>query len=220
MTDDTRPDLRSLALVHLALAVLGTIALSLDAPARGWAVTAAVVVYAAGLALVCRGTAWFALVGFLCLVSTFQVLPDWILADVLGTLAFPDEGGPRFDDTVPVAMALMWVAPLFLALAAADLRPGRAALAAFVVFAAAELLAPVVGLWEPTGDTARLFGVAVYVPPAEAVLGWAAAVGHHASAGRAVVVKIGAAAAVSVIYTGALVVSYFVIDVASWRITF
>lgn len=220
MTDDTRPDLRSLALVHLALAVLGTIALSLDAPARGWAVTVTVVAYAAGLALVCRGTAWFGLVGFLCLVSTFQVLPDWILADVLGTLAFPDEGGPRFDDTVPVAMALMWVAPLFLALAAADLRPGRAALAAFVVFAGAELLAPVVGLWEPTGDTARLLGVAVYVPPAEAVLGWAAAVGHRASVGRAVGVKIGAAAAVSVLYTGALVVSYFAIDVASWRITF
>ena len=66
-----------------------------------------------------------------------------------------------------------------------------------MVFAGAELLAPVVGLWEPTGDTARLLGVAVYVPPAEAVLGWAAAVGHRASAGRALGVKIGAAAAVS-----------------------
>ncbi len=220
MTDDTRPDIRSLALVHLVLAVLGTVALSLDAPARGWAVTATVVVYALGLAVVCRGTSWFPLVGFLCLVSTFQVLPDWILADVLGTLAFPDQGGPRFDDTVPVAMALMWVAPLFLALAAADLRPGRAALVAFVVFAAAELLAPVVGLWEPTGETTRLLGVAVYVPPAEAVLGWAAAVGHRATAGRAVAVKIAAAAAVSVLYTGALVVSYFAIDVASWRLTF
>lgn len=220
MTDDTRPDLRLLVLVHLGLAVLGTVSLSLDAPARGWAVSATVVVYAAALALVCRGTAWFSLVGFLCLVSTFQVLPDWILADVLGTLAFPDQGGPRFDDTVPVAMALMWVAPLFLALAAADLRPGRAALAAFVVFAGAELLAPVVGLWEPTGDTARLLGVAVYVPPAEAVLGWAAAVGHRACAGRGLGTTIGAAAAVSVLYTGALVVSHFAIDVASWRITF
>lgn len=220
MTDDTRPDLRPLALVHLALAVLGTIALSLDAPARGWAVLVTVVVYAAGLALVCRGTTWFPLVGFLCLVSAFQVLPDWVLADVLGTLAFPDQGGPRFDDAVPVAMALMWVAPLFLALVAADLRPGRAALAAFVVFAVAELLAPVVGLWEPTGDTARLFGVAVYVPPAEAVLGWAAAVGYRASVGRGLGSTIGAAAAVSVLYTGALVVSYFAIDVAAWRITF
>ncbi|WP_229054137.1 hypothetical protein [Aeromicrobium sp. Leaf350] len=219
-TPGTRRDLRPLVLPHVGLAVLGTIALSLETPARGWAVLATVVAYVAGLAYSCRRTDLLPLVGFLSLVSVFQVLPDWILADVLGTLAFPDQGGPRMDDIVPVAMALMWVAPLFIALVAADLRPGRAAVAAFAVFAVAELLAPVVGLWEPTGDTARILGVAVYVPPAEAVLGWAAAVGFGATVGRSVVVKIAAAAAVSTIYTGALVVSYFAIDVASWRITF
>ena len=36
-------------------------------------------------------------------------------------------------------------------------------------------IAPTLGLWEPTGDTHRLLGVAVYVVPAEAALGWAAA---------------------------------------------
>ncbi|GAA1731046.1 DUF6989 domain-containing protein [Aeromicrobium alkaliterrae] len=222
MTSDTttRRDLRPLVLPHLGLAVLGTIALSLDSPARGWAVLVTVVAYAVGLAHACRRTDLLPLVGFLCLVSTFQVLPDWILSDVLGTLAFPDQGGPRFDDQVPLAMALMWLAPLFIALVAADQRPGRAALAAFVVFGVAELLAPVVGLWEPTGETTRLLGVAVYVPPAEAVLGWAAATGYLATTGRPVIARIGAAAAVSVLYTGALVVSYFAIDVASWRLTF
>lgn len=208
--------------VHVGLGVAGTAALLSADPARGWAVLACVVAYAVALVVVCRRSghpAWASLAGFLCLVSVFQVMPDWILAELLGTLRFPDTGGPRVDDTVPLAMALMWVAPLFLAITAAGLRPARAALTAFVVFTAAELLAPVVGLWEPIGDTTRLLGVAVYVPPAEAVLGWAAAVGWQTTKDRSLGMKIAAATAVSVIYTGALVVSYFVIDVAVWRIT-
>lgn len=208
--------------MHLGLAVVGTAALSLDAPARGWAVLVTVIVYAVALAAACRSmghTTWLSLVGFLCLVSAFQVVPDWILSEVLGILSFPDQGGPRFDDVIPVAMGLMWVPPLFIALTVAGLRPSRAALAAVVVFAGSELLAPVVGLWEPTGSTTRLLGVAVYVLPAEAALGWAAAVSHRASTGRGPGVKVAAAAAVSTFYTGALVVSYFVIDVADWRIT-
>ncbi|KQY59255.1 hypothetical protein ASD11_06660 [Aeromicrobium sp. Root495] len=220
MTD--RSTLTRVLLVHVGLAVVGIVALSIDAPARGWAVLATVIVYVVALAAACRSTghtAWLSLVGFLCLVSAFQVVPDWILSDVLGILSFPDQGGPRFDDVIPVAMGLMWVPPLFIALAVAGLSPGRSAVAAVIVFAGSELLAPVVGLWEPTGSTTRLLGVALYVLPAEAALGWAAAMGHRASTGRGVGTKVAAAAAVSVFYTGALVVSYFVIDVADWRIT-
>lgn len=208
--------------VHVGLAVAGTAALLTPAPARGWAVLACVVAYAAALILTCRRTGhplWASLAVFVCLISVFQVLPDWILADVLGTLRFPDQGGPRVGDAVPVAMALMWAAPLFIAIALAGLRPGRAALTAFLVFGAAELLAPVVGLWEPLGDTTRLLGVAVYVPPAEAALGWASAIAWRATADRSLAVKIAAAAAVSVFYTGALVASYFLVDVADWRVS-
>lgn len=55
------------------------------------------------------------------------MLPDWVLADLVGTLRFPDLGGPRVDDVIPLAMAAMWVAPLFLSVALSDGRPGRAA---------------------------------------------------------------------------------------------
>lgn len=208
--------------VHAALLIGGGVALSLDPPAQGWAVLLVVVAYAAALLVVCRATGradLLSLAGFLAVVSVFQVLPDWVLADVLGTLRFPDTGGPRVDDVIPLAMAAMWLAPLFAAVALSGGRPGRSALLAGAVFLGAELLAPTLGLWEPVGDTRRLLGVAVYVVPAEAALGWAAAFAFAQVRGRRWPVRVGAALAVSTFYLGALVLSHFVIDVATWRLT-
>ncbi len=213
---------RALVVLHGALLALGALALALPVPTQGWAVLAVVVAYAVALPLVCRSvgrTEWAALALFLVPVSLFQVLPDWVLADLVGTLAFPDRGGPRVDDVIPVAMAFMWIPPLFVAIVVAGLRPARAALTSVLVFAGAELLAPVVGLWEPTGDTARVFGVALYVLPAEAALGWAAAVAFLASRGRPVASRVALALAVSTFYLGALVLAHFVIDVAGWTIS-
>jgi hypothetical protein len=59
---------------------------------------------------------WLALWAFLVPVSVFQVLPDWLLAELVGTLRFPDIGGPRLDDAMTLVMAGMWVPPLFLTL--------------------------------------------------------------------------------------------------------
>jgi len=208
--------------VHLALFVGGGVALSLDPPAQGWGVLVVVVAYVAALLWVCRVTGradLLALAGFLALVSIFQVLPDWVLADLVGTLRFPDSGGPRVDDVIPLAMAAMWVAPLFAALALSGGRPGRAALLSGLIFLGAELLAPTLGLWEPTGDTHRLLGVAVYVVPAEAALGWAAATAFAQVRHSSVPARVGAALAVSTFYLGALVLSHFLIDVAGWRLT-
>ena len=212
-----------LVVLHVALLGGGAVALSLDPPAQGWGVLAVVVAYVAGLLALTRSTGrgdLAALAGFLALVSVFQVLPDWVLADVVGTLRFPDRGGPRFDDVIPVAMAFMWVAPLFVALALAAGSPARAALLSGLVFAGAEVLAPGLGLWEPTGDTTRVLGVAVYVVPAEAALGWAAMVAFGAVRHRDVLTRAAAALAVSTFYLGALVLAHFVIDVADWRIAF
>lgn len=208
--------------VHGALLAGGAIVFSLEPPAQGWGVLACVVAYVAALLVVCRRTGHrdlAALAGFLVLVSIFQVLPDWVLADLVGTLRFPDRGGPRVDDVIPVAMAAMWVAPLFAAVALSAGRPGRAAALAGLIFLGTELLAPILGLWEPTGDTHRLLGVAVYVVPAEAALGWATAVAFAATRDRSLSLRTAAALAVSTFYLGALVLAHFVIDVADWRLT-
>lgn len=208
--------------VHLALLAGGAVALSLDPPAQGWGVLVCVVAYVVALLAVCRvggHTDLFALAGFLALVSVFQVLPDWVLADLVGTLSFPDRGGPRVDDVIPLAMAAMWVAPLFVAIALSGGRPGRAALLAGLIFTGTELLAPTLGLWEPTGDTERLLGVAVYVVPAEVALGWAAAFAFAQVRHSALLARAGAALAVSTFYLGALLLAHFLIDVAGWRLT-
>lgn len=208
--------------VHVALLAGGAVALSLDTPAQGWGVLACVVGYVALLLWACRRAGrpdLLALAGFLALVSVFQVLPDWVLADLVGTLRFPDTGGPRVDDVIPLAMAAMWVAPLFAAVAVAGGRPGLSALLAAGIFLGAEILAPTLGLWEPVGDTHRWLGVAVYVVPAEAALGWATAVAFAAVRRRSLPARAAAALAVSTFYLGALVLSHFLIDVAGWRLT-
>jgi hypothetical protein len=208
--------------VHAGLLVGGAVALSLDSPAQGWAVFGCVVGYVAALLWVCRATGQsdlFALAGFLAFVSVFQVLPDWVLADLVGTLRFPETGGPRVDDVIPLAMAAMWVAPLFAAVALSGGRPGRAALLAGAIFFGTELFAPTLGLWKPVGDVHRVLGVAIYVLPAEAVLGWAAATAFILVRRASLVARVGAALAVSTFYLGALVLAHFLIDVAGWRIT-
>lgn len=213
--------LGAVLVVHAGLLAGGAVALSLDPPARGWAVLASVVAYVGALLLVCRSTGQrdlLALAGFLTWVSLFQVLPDWVLADLLGTLRFPDQGGPRVDDVIPLAMAAMWVAPLFAAVALSAGRPGRAALLAGLVFLGAELLAPTLGLWEPVGETRRVLGVAVYVVPAEAALGWATATAFALARHRPLPRRIAAALAVSTFYLGALVLAHFLVDVAGWRL--
>lgn len=208
--------------VHAALLAGGAVALSLAPPAQGWGVLGCVAAYVVALLWVCRATGHpelASLAGFLVLVSACQVLPDWVLADLLGTLRFPDRGGPRVDDVIPLAMAGMWVAPLFAALALSGGRPERAALLSGLVFLGSELLAPSLGLWEPAGDTHRLLGVAVYVVPAEVALGWAAATAFARVRHRSLPTRAAAALAVSTFYLGALVLAHFVLDVAGWRIT-
>lgn len=214
-------DVRAVAAVFAGLFAGTAATLLLDPRAKGWFVLGLVVAFNVALPLTARAVGrddWFAMWALLLPVSVFQIVPDWILADLIGTLRFPDIGGPRVDDAINLAMGGMWVAPLFLALAVTDARPGRAAAAAFVVFLGAEVLAPTLKLWEPVGDPAELAGVALYVLPAEAALGWAAAVAYGA-AGSSWPRRIGLAAAVSTFYTGALVVSHFFIDVADWTVT-
>lgn len=216
------PGIGGVLAVHAGLAVAGAVALSLDAPAKGWAVLATVVAYVVALQVACRRSGrsdLAALASFLVAVSVFQVLPDWVLADLVGTLRFPDTGGLRVDDVIPLAMAGMWVAPLLAAVALAGGRPGRAAVLSGVIFLGAEIAAPSLGLWEPAGDTHRAAGVAVYVLPAEMALGWATAVAFAATRTRSVATRVCAALAVSTFYLGALVLAHFLVDVAGWRIT-
>jgi len=165
---------------------------------------------------------------FVAVLSVFMVLPDWFLADVLGTLVFPEDGAWRIGGTVSVYMAGLWSIPLLWLLAcfpaprAGSCEPSLlellgAAVAALLVFGASEQLTVPLRLWLATNKVRHTAGhVALYVLPAEAALGAATL---HAYRTTAVVTgwtgtarRVLAAAAVALLYAGALAVSYLAVE--------
>jgi len=156
---------------------------------------------------------WFDLWTFLLPVSIFQVVPDWMLSQLLGILQFPDVGAPRIG-TVPVYMAGMWVIPLFWILWLSGRSLLFATVLALLVFGASEWAAPILKLWRPLHVT-ESYGIAHYVLLPEALLGWAAAFAFRETRDSGALICIGAGAAVSIFYSGALVLSYFLLERAS-----
>lgn len=208
--------------VNAALIVAFGLVALLDPPAKGWGVLVCVVAYNVALPLTARAVGRPDLVrlwAFLLPLSIFQLLPDWVLADLIGTISFPDTGGPRVDDAIPLAMCGMWVAPLFISLALAKDSAWRAAGLALAIFTGSELAAPALEIWEPTDATTQVAGVALYVLPAEAVLGAAALLAFRWVGERARVEQVAVALGVATLYLGALVLGYFLIDVAGFSIT-
>lgn len=199
-------------------ALLAVIGLVVPWGALGMRILLLVVMFHLGVVVVSRRTgdrlmwqAWAVLAP----LSVFMVLPDWFLSAVLGTLVFPDTGAP-YIGTVPLFMAGMWTIALMpvvwigaevarrtsLAVGAAT-----AGLAGFALFWAAELVAPLIPLWEPIG-VQMIGGIAAYVIAPEIVLS-AAAFLIVATVGR---VPRAATVALVVLlpftYTGMLATSY------------
>ena len=100
-----------------------------------------------------------------------------------------------------------------LAIGITSVVPG--ALPALLVFAAAEWAAPHFGVWRPLG-VRTWQGVAHYVLLPELLLGWAAAWAYREVGSAGVLMRLMGAAAVSVFYTGALIVSYFLMQRAGF----
>jgi hypothetical protein len=155
---------------------------------------------------------------FLLPLSICQVMPDWIAATLLGALTFPPLGGGYFGP-VPAYFAGLWVAPLLIVLWLSEIVHRKSALlgvftaaaVSLAVFAACEFFAPKFGLWLPR-NVQTYQGIALYVLPAEVALGLATWLMFVLVQGRAIVVKVAGADAVSTFYAGALTVSFFMIE--------
>jgi hypothetical protein len=154
---------------------------------------------------------------FLLLLSVCQVLPDLLLVQYLGTLTFPALGASGFGP-VPIYMAGLWVAPLLIVIWLAQLAlrasvavaAAVALLAALAVFGAAEWAAAhVLTLWLPR-RVETWQGIALYVLPAEALLGLVAWLTFTQVQHRTVFMKAFGAALVALFYTGALFASHLV----------
>lgn len=211
-------DARLAVLFHAVFAGVALVVLAVPVGSTGVAVLALVVTYHVALLLTARRppaqgwtTAWLVLAP----LSVLMVLPDWFLSSVLGSLAFADTGAP-FVGTVPVFMAGMWVLalfPLVLVAALAEQRLGeRAALAVvaaagLALFWGAEVLAPVVPLWQPVG-VPTVGGVAAYVLPAEVLLSVGAWLLVRGTRWRRPGVTAVGVVMLPLVYLGALAVGY------------
>ena len=108
------PRTRVWLLGFAAFAVIAGIGLAVPIGSLGWRILVLVIVFHIGVVALARRTGdeylwrtWTVLAP----LSVVMVLPDWFLSAVLGTLEFPDTGGP-FIGTVPLFMAGMWTIAL------------------------------------------------------------------------------------------------------------
>ena len=228
MTRAGRPgEVRDVVALHAAFAVVAVLVLAwpavvlpsrgavVAAPPVGWRLLGLVVLYNVALPLVGRWRGWAGwaeLWAFLVPLSAFQVVPDAFLAGVLGSLDFPDTGGPRLGP-VPLALAGMWTIPLWLS-TWAGLRARSAWVAAAVagaLFVGAEATLWAVPVWRAVG-VATVGPVAVYVVPAEVLLGGAAYGAFAWGRGRAGWVRVAAALSVSLVYLGAACAAYLAVE--------
>lgn len=170
---------RDLLWLHAGVAALAAVAV----PTLRIGVAALLVVaaYEAGLLAIAVGRRdeellrlwWFA-----AWASVWQLVPDQVLVEVVGSLRFPPDGVPDIG-AVTLPMAGMWTIPTVLVVLAAERARRRsgervatvaAAGTALVVFAGAEAVLPRLGVWEPVA-VPTVGTVAPYILVAEVLLG-------------------------------------------------
>jgi hypothetical protein len=192
----------------------------------GYAVSVLVVMYSvamAGMTSCGRHPELFKMWEFAAILSVFQVLPDWFLNDALSSLVFPNDGVFRFGGAVSWYMAMMWTIPIFLVLwncigrgEPTLLECIKSAVVAVAIFGASEELTYPLNLWHATESITQRWGkVAIYVLPAELVLGPAALFAFRLTRTRGFFQKVIAAFSVALIYTGALAISYLFVELGA-----
>lgn len=207
---------RDLLSLHVGAAVLAVVAV---ATLRiGAAALVVVLVYELALlalGLVRRDGELLRLWWFAASLSVWQLIPDQVLVEVVGSLRFPADGVPDIG-AVTLPMAGMWAIPTVLIVLVADrvrtgsgepLATGAAAVAALVVFASAEAVLPRLGVWEPV-DVPTVGSVAPYILVAEVLLGVVLWRAWRASRDLPAWVTALVTGVVSLTYTGAAVVSW------------
>lgn len=218
-----RPLERDAAVLHAVAFLVGAgVVLAPVGPGVGIRLTLLVIGYAVATPLVARSRGHgelFVLWRYATALSVLLVLPDAVLVEGLGTLRF-DPAGAATVGPVPAYMAGLWapaLVPLLLIAGAARRRRGTAggyvaaALAGLVLFASAETVLPGLPTWHAV-DVLTVGPVALYVVPAEVALVVAAYAVHRRVRGAGPAAELLGAAVVATFYTGALAVSWYVVQ--------
>ena len=91
-----------------------------------------------------------------------------------------------------------------------------AAVLALLLFGSSEWYAAPLGLWQAVGVQQEWMGIALYVLPAEVALGLGAWWAYQRTGGGGMIEATLVGAALSVFYTGALITSWFFIELGAW----
>ena len=187
----------------------------------GQLLTALVVIYVSVLFVLSRvHVACGHMARFLVPLSVLQVLPDWVLSEVLGVLVFAEDGAPRIG-SVNAYMAGLWTVPL-VAIVATGLRAeergygtvgvyGTVAVMSLVVFGVAEATLGTF-VWH-CRDVATLGDhTALYILLPEMLLGWATFYAYRTVSAGSLVERLLGALAVAMFYTGCAVTSYLLVE--------
>lgn len=216
---------RDFVLTQVGFTLVGALAVLAPVGVLGVRLTALVLAYAVAMVAFTRTRRpeWWPVLRFVMALSAFQVLPDWFLSRVLGVLVFADTGGPRID-TVPAFMAGLWTVPFFFSVMTGRLVAARSGQGSsspravgvsvgvgLALFLLSEATLWALPMWEATG-VATVLHVAVYVVPAEALLCWAVVAGAEATHDSRPARVVGVAALVALLYTGALAVSFLLLE--------
>jgi len=156
---------------------------------------------------------------FALLLSLCLLLPDFLLAQQSGVLAFPNLGAPRAFGPLPAYLPGLWLAPLLIVLWLAEIVHRSSAWSAAAVallvsaalFAGVEWAAQRLSLWLPHGVHTR-FGIALYALAAKTLLGLAAWLMFTQVQHRTVFGKAAGAVVVALFYTGAAIAANFAVQ--------
>ncbi|MCZ8238409.1 MAG: hypothetical protein O9346_13290 [Leptospiraceae bacterium] len=158
---------------------------------------------------------------FSLLTSLFQVFPDWFLSKVLAVLVFPEDGFPKIG-TVSLYMAGLWTIPLFLSARFARMLTEQGVLPrtfihfttgiiALIIFWISEETMHLIPVWHAQ-NVQTIGNSAIYVLPAEFLLGLFFSYTYEQAKDSSLGARILHSASVALFYTGALTISFLLVE--------
>lgn len=173
----------------------------------------------AGYGIMKKDDEWFGIWIFSLILSMFQVFPDWIIADILKAIVFPQDGLFKIG-LVSGYMAGLWAIPMFLIIFTCERirarisRPAAymaAGIIAFLIFFVSEQTVWLIPSWYAVN--VKMIGFsALYILVPEIILGIGTYRCYEEIKNRPHWMKIPAAFLVMLLYTGSVVFFYFLVE--------
>lgn len=210
---------------HLIFTLITIIILLLPSELRiGIKLFILVLIYNIGallLGLCSKDNLWLRIWVFSFMISVFQIFPDWFLSAELNILVFPEDGLFKIG-TVSGYMFGLWTIPLFIIIFSGNrvrqtFTEMKAALIvialALLIFGISEGTIWVIGSWYPQNVTTLFNHIAIYIIPAELILGFTSYYIFTLIEKKNLLFYLPLAFAIMLLYLGSASFFYFLIEI-------